>query len=61
MPAEYKQIKNSINNLAKNNDLGKRILKFTIVPGSYAKWSAKDFNICMRDCHYMARLNPFKK
>ena len=61
MPSEYKQIKSSINNLSKYNDLGKRILKFTIVPSSYAKWSAKDFNICEKDCHYMSRLNPFKK
>ena len=62
MPNGYKEIKKSINTLDKFNDLGDQQIRFTITPGYYAAWRAKEFGLCKSEsCTYIRRLNPFKK
>ena len=65
MPSEYKLIKNIVNKLAKNNDLGDREIGFHITAGDIASYYAKELGLCKKDdkksCYYHSYLNPFKK
>ena len=65
MPREYKLIKNIVNKLAKNNDLGDREIGFHITAGDIASYYAKELGLCKKDdkksCYYHSYLNPFKK
>ena len=65
MPSEYKLIKNIVNKLARNNDLGDREIGFHITAGDIASYYAKELGLCKKDdkksCYYHSYLNPFKK
>ena len=49
MPSEYKLIKNIVNKLAKNNDLGDREIGFHITAGDIASYYAKELGLCKKD------------
>ena len=62
MPNEYKEIKTIVNKLGESNDLGKRVITFSITPGSYLEWYAMGFKLCEKDqCTFFGTLDPFKK
>ena len=61
MPTEYKVIRNIINKIASNNDLGEYPLTFTIIAGSRTYWIAKALGICQKkeSCYFIKNINPF--
>ena len=63
MPTEYKAIRNVVNEIAKNNSLGKGLLTFTIIPGPTMKWYVDDLNICnlRKHCAFYSSINPYKR
>ena len=60
MTSEYRTIKRIVNKLAENNDLGDRLIRFTITAGIYTQWRASDLKLCEEEsCNYYSELNPF--
>ena len=58
---EYQDIREIVNRLAENNDLGNQPIIFTITPGTYAISVASGMGLCKDEsCDYYAQLNPFK-
>ena len=61
MPKEYKHIKNIVNKIASNNELGSEKISFTVTNGSYMTWNTKSLDLCKEDeCWYFNNLNPYK-
>jgi len=61
MPKEYKTVKNIVNKLALQNDLGKEPIVFTINVGSLIDHLAEELNLCTgKKCHFFSYLNPYK-
>jgi hypothetical protein len=61
MPKEYKRIKNIVNKIASNNNLGNKEISFSITEGSYMTWHTKSLDLCKGDeCWYYNNKNPYK-
>ena len=61
MPKEYKLIKNLVNKIASNNELGNQKILFSINNGSYMTWNTKSLDLCKgEECWYFNNLNPYK-
>ena len=62
MPKEYKVIKEVVDKLAANNDLGKRPIAFQINSGKYLNWMAEEIKLCTDDnCRAFEDLDPFRE
>ena len=62
MPSEYRLVKQVVDRLANNNDLGEREIAFIVSTGSTAAYYAKEIGLCKNEtCYFFSNLNPFKK